>query len=176
MFDIETEGLDPYKHKIITIQYQQVNNSGMPIGELVILREWEEGEKTIVEKAHKLLVQGKTFDFIPIGTNLMFDLRFLFTKFRKYELPLGKSEVDFLYDKPKIDIHSSLVIINKLQFKGSGLTDMTGKEKRGDYIVEMYEKKEFGKIIEYIIDETNAFLKALQSLCKEMPSLREKLK
>ena len=49
--DIETTGLDQVVNKIITIQYQELERgTGKPIGKLHILKEWELGEKGIVEK------------------------------------------------------------------------------------------------------------------------------
>jgi len=171
-FDIESEGLNPEKDKIITIQYQKIDNCGKPIGDLIILKEWQEGEEQIVKKFHKLITTYDPFFFIPIMQNHLFDFRFIFSKFRKYGLKLNKSEIDFLYSIPLIDIHSLLVIMNNMNFKGSGLSDMTEKKERGDYIVKLYKRKEYHKIEEYIIQETNSFLKAFQVFCRELPKLK----
>jgi hypothetical protein len=174
--DVETSGLDPEKEKIITIQYQKLDRYGVPVEDLVILKEWEEGEEEIVKKFHKIITNENVFDFIPVMQNHMFDFRFLFAKFRKYGLPLDKSEIDFLYSIPIVDIHSTLIIMNRMSFKGSGLTSMTAKEKKGDYIVEMYKEKKYEEIEEYIKQETQSFLKALEVLCKILPPMKEKLK
>jgi len=45
-FDLETTGPDPRIHKIITIQYQCLDDITLkPLGDLVVLKEWEEGER-----------------------------------------------------------------------------------------------------------------------------------
>jgi hypothetical protein len=170
--DVETTGLDPEKDKIITIQFQKMDNFGNPIGDLVILKEWEEGEEEIVRKFHKLITTNNPFFFIPVIQNHIFDFRFLFTKFKKYNLSLGKSEIDFLYDMPIIDIHSLMVMINRMNFKGSSLTNMTEKEGRGDLIPILYQQKEFKKIEAYIRQETTSFFKAFKILCRELPKLK----
>ena len=49
--DIETTGLNPFYHKIITIQYMELErNTGKPVGLLKILKEWESDEKTILKR------------------------------------------------------------------------------------------------------------------------------
>ena len=51
-FGIETTGLNPCKDKIVTFQYQGLSEvSGIPLTQLVIVKEWERGcsEKVIVE-------------------------------------------------------------------------------------------------------------------------------
>jgi len=170
--DIETEGLNPIEDKIITIQYQKVDNYGNPISDLVILKEWEEGEEQIVKKFYNLFITNNPFFFIPIMQNHLFDFRFLIEKFKKYGLSLNKSEIDFLYTIPLIDIHSILVIMNGMNFKGSGLSDMTEKRERGDFIPNLYKIKEYAKIETYIKQETESFLKAFKILCIELPKLK----
>ena len=49
--DIETTGLNPKVDKIITIQFQQLDmNTGSPVGELIILKEWESSEKEMLKQ------------------------------------------------------------------------------------------------------------------------------
>ena len=47
-FDIETLGTDPQDDKIITIQYQKLED-GQPVEDMVILKEWESSEGDIVK-------------------------------------------------------------------------------------------------------------------------------
>jgi len=50
-FDIETTGLNPRIHKIITIQYQCLDEQNLkPLGDLNILKEWERNEKEILRE------------------------------------------------------------------------------------------------------------------------------
>ena len=85
-FDTETEGFDPKEHKLLTVQYQEIDSKGFPIGELTILKEWEIGEKKLVELTHNLLINKNVWDFVPILTNHIFDFTFLFKKFEQYNL------------------------------------------------------------------------------------------
>lgn len=161
--DIETEGFKPETDKIITIQFQELDNAGNPKGSLIILKEWEMGEGEMIRTFYKKLFGFSVWDFIPIGTNLIFDLTFLWAKFKKYELdvaPLDK----YLYAKPIIDIKYSLIIANNLDFKGSGLDKMTNKETDGRNIPIFYKNKEFDKIEKYVIQETESFLECLEKL------------
>ena len=49
--DIETTGLDEVQHKIITIQYAELERgTGNLLGELTILKEWELGEKEMLRR------------------------------------------------------------------------------------------------------------------------------
>ena len=74
--DIETTGLNPSRDKIITIQYQQLDrNTGAPIGELIILKEWESSEKDILRKfaIDTKVLDSYAFSFVPVGNNLTFE-------------------------------------------------------------------------------------------------------
>ena len=53
-FDIETTGINPQEHQIITIQYQELNWEGKPKKDLIILKEWESSEEDIVTKFRQL--------------------------------------------------------------------------------------------------------------------------
>lgn len=161
--DIETEGFNPEIHKIVTIQYQELSSEGRPNGPLIILKEWELGEERIVNILHNLLFERSVWDFIPIGYNLIFDLTFLWAKFKKYGLEI-KSLDKFIYEHPLIDIKYSLIIANNLAFKDSGLDKMTKKETDGRDIPNFYKNKEFDKIESYIVHETESFIECLQKL------------
>ena len=162
--DIETEGFNPKEHKVVTIQFQELDNSGNPKGSLTILKEWKSSEKAILEDIHDLLLSENVWHFIPIGTNLIFDLTFLFERFKINGLKVPFTLSEFLYKKPMIDIKYSLIIANNLEFKGSGLDKMTNKETDGRNIPIFYKNKEFDKIEKYVIQETESFLECLQKL------------
>jgi hypothetical protein len=103
------------------------------------------------------------WNFVPIGYNLIFDLTFLWAKFKKYGLdciPLDR----FIYEHPLIDIKYSLIIAKNLDFKGSGLDKMTNKKTDGRNIPTFYKNKEFDKIDEYVVQETKSFLECLEKL------------
>lgn len=174
--DLETTGFNPKIDKIITIQYQRLDNYGNPIEDLIVLKEWESSEEEIVKKFYNLFMPNYPFDFISIGQNLLFDYGFLFEKFKKYGLIKDDDFLNFIYKKPTIDIHSILIIMNNLQFRGSGLDNFTNKKRDGSIIPIWYSQKEYGLIEDYIKQETESFLKAFQVLCIELPKLKELLK
>ena len=173
-FDIETTGLDPKKDKIITIQYQELDrNSGKAIGDLTILKEWESSEKAIVEKFIKdSKISGNyDFDFIPTGYNLGFEHNF----FKERTPLLSINPLDIL-SKPFIDLRSIGVLMNKGEFKGSGLDKITGKETDGKLIPEWYRNKEYSRIVRYVENEAKSFIEFNAWLYKEMPGLLYKFK
>lgn len=169
--DIETTGFDKNKDKIVTIQFQKVNEYGFPIGELLILKEWESSEKDIVTQFYKILDLNNGWNFIPILTNHIFDLNFIFAKFNKYNLKYPPLE-DYLFSKPLIDLKSTLIIINHMQFKGWGLDKMTNKKMDGRNVPIWYQNKEYDKIINYIEDETKSFLEFFQKCTNYMPKIQ----
>lgn len=162
--DIETTGFNPEKDIIISIQYQEIGSDGKPRGSLVILKEWEGSEKEIVEKFHKILLNNNVWSFIPIGYNLIFDLTFLWAKFKKYNLPLKDTLSEYLYNKPLIDVKYSIIIGNNLNFKGAGLDKVTGKNTDGREVPLWYRVGDFERIENYIKQETESFMKFFEKL------------
>lgn len=172
--DIETTGLDPKKDKIITIQYQQLDiETGKAIGDLILLKEWESSEKEIIREfiIKTKIMDEYPFSFVPIGYNLRFEHNFLKIRSKIHSL----LEIDIL-DKPFIDLRAIGVLMNKGQFKGSGLDKITGKKNTGMNIPLWYENKEYDKILEYIKDETQEFIKFNSWLYKELPELHKRFK
>jgi len=172
-FDIETTGLNPEKDKIISIQIQELDrNTGEKIGELIILKEWESSEKEILER----FIEGSgifdyPFNFIPVGYNLGFEHKFLVERTKINGLP----KVDIL-NNPFIDLRSIGVLMNKGEFKGSGLDKITGKKSDGSLLPMWYENKEFEKILDYVKSEADEFIKLNVWLYKKMPELLEEFK
>jgi DNA polymerase III alpha subunit (gram-positive type) len=152
-FDTETTGLNPQEDKIVTLQYQQIDKQGNPIGSLVILKEWELGEERLIRTFMSVFTP---WDFIPVGMNLNFDFNFLINKIKKYT---GKELTGFqLSNFPHIDIKSTLVLMNDGKFKGASLTNFTSKSESGIVIPKYYADKDYDKIINYVEDEAAAFV------------------
>jgi len=168
--DVETTGFDPKKDKIITIQYQKIFNSGKPADKLVILKEWESSEKEIIEEFYKIFMVENKWEFIPIMQNHIFDLTFLFEKFKKYGLKVPDLS-EYLYDKPLIDLKYMLVMCNSLNFKGAGLDKMTNKNTDGREIPQFYTRKKYKEIEDYIKQETDSFLEFFQKCMLKLPQL-----
>ena len=170
--DIETTGLDEVQNKIITIQYVELERgTGSPIGDLTILKEWELGEEEMIRKfiEDSPVAHDYAFNFIPVGYNLGFEHKFLLEKSSKYDLfPIN------VLSKPCIDLHSIGILMNKGEFRGSGLDKLTGKKHSGTPIIHWYDVEKFNEIENYIQQETQEFVKWYEWLHQEMPQLRSK--
>ena len=131
--DIETTGLDEVENKITTIQYVELERgTGKQLGELTILKEWELGEEGMLKKfiEDSPISNKYDFDFVPVGYNLGFEHKFLLEKSSKYNLfPIT------VLSRPCIDLHAIGILMNKGEFRGSGLDKLTGKSHSGSPVV-----------------------------------------
>jgi hypothetical protein len=155
-FDIETLGTDPQQDKIITIQYQKLED-GEPVEDLVILKEWESSEGEIVKEILDKQLLEPGWDFLPVGNRLKFDIIFIMEKAKQHNL-LDWKPGDlkyYFFNKPMLDVASILVMMNDLKFLGSGIDSFTNK-KKGSIIPVHYNKREFDEIIKYIEVERDA--------------------
>jgi len=167
--DIETEGLNPETDKIITIQFQELDRyTGQAKGELIILKEWESSEKQIIEEFIKKsgILEDYKFSFVSVGYNLSFEHKFL-----KKRSEINKLDSLDILNLPFVDLRAIGILMNGGQFKGSGLSDLTEKKGRGSQIPVFYRNKEYDKIIDYIKNETEEFVKFNGWLYKRMPGL-----
>lgn len=172
--DIETNGLDPKNAKIITIQFMQLDSTtGRPISDLTILKEWESSEKEIIQKFIEMsnITDPYPFSFVPVGYHLGFEHNFFLERCKAH----GLESVDIL-NRPFIDLQALGVIMNKGQFKGSGLDKITGKPHDGSIIPKWYSEKNYDEIINYVKIEAVEFVKFCDWIYKELPSLLEKFK
>jgi len=111
------------------------------------------------------------FSFVPVGYNLSFEHNFFRERLAFHGLPM----VDIL-THPFIDLRACGIIMNKGEFKGSGLDKITGKPHDGSVVPEWYSNKEYDKIIGYIKKEAEEFTKFCVWLYKELPMLLVKYK
>lgn len=166
--DFETTGLSP-RDKIVTIQYQELDaKTGVPKDDLVILKEWKSSEEQIFKTFAKKFDFDNKWNFVPIGMNLMFELSFIRQK-AKDHLDLDLDPDDFYRDKPRIDIKSTLVMLNEGQFIGSGLDKFTGKLHGGHVLPAWYKAGEYDRIVDYIEKETVQFIAFYQRLLRFVP-------
>ena len=170
-FDIETTGIDPRKDKIITIQWQRLNeSSGDPVGELQILKEWETSERDILATFLPQIQCENCWDFVPIGKNLLFDFNFLDKRAGKHGL--NGFDLACCYSRPHLDLKHVLVLINQGKFRGyDKVLDVGGHPVINESIPQLYERGMHQDIIEYIRRETGIFLRGLKILKREMPAL-----
>jgi len=172
--DIETTGLDPAIDKIITIQFQELDRyTGEVVGKLIILKEWESSEKQIIKEFIEKsgIFEDYAFSFVPVGYNLGFEHNFLKIRSKINNLP----SLDIL-NLPFIDLRAIGILMNGGQFKGSGLSNLTGKKGDGIQIPFFYQNKEYDKIIDYIKNETEEFIKFNKWLYKKMSTLLPEFK
>jgi len=167
--DIETTGLDPLHSKIITIQYMELErNTAKPIGPLKILKEWESDEKTILKRFIEDFVPKSQWAFVPIGFNLQFEHKFLWQRC----ISNGLQPVDIL-NGPFLDLKTVAVLMNKGEFKGASLHNITNKPHGGGKIPQWYEEKKYAEIESYIKKEAEEFSTFCSKLYKELPVLLE---
>ena len=168
--DIETTGLDPLHSKIITIQYMELDrNTGKPVGPLKILKEWESDEKTILKRFIEDFVPENDWAFVPIGFNLQFEHKFLWQRC----ISNGLKPVDIL-SGPFLDLKTVAVLMNKGEFKGASLHNITNKPHGGGNIPQLYAEKKYAEIESYIKKETDEFSILCCRLYEELPQLWKK--
>ena len=171
--DIETTGLDPLRHKIITIQYMELErNTAKPVGPLKILKEWESDEKTILTKfiEESGINDSYKFTFIPVGFNLQFEHSFFWQRC----ISNGLKPID-IFNRPFLDLKTVAVIMNKGEFKGASLHNMTNKPHGGGNIPQLYDEKKYAEIESYIKKEAEEFTNFCCSLYVKLPKLRDYL-
>ncbi|QQG39627.1 MAG: hypothetical protein HYS81_04620 [Candidatus Aenigmatarchaeota archaeon] len=177
-FDIETYTVgklpNPDIDRIITIQFQKMDTrTGRPIGDLVVLKEWESSERDIVMRFYKQFFANlDVWDFIPVGFNLNFEWEFLIAKFGKYTRRKFTSK-DFHWGTPKIDLRDIAILLNDGNFKGATLQRFSRKVHTGASIRQWYDNKEFGQIESYVKNENEAFLELYQKIKGNIQKLLE---
>ena len=167
--DIETTGLNPLHHKIITIQYMELErNTAKPTGPLKILKEWESDEKTILTKfiSNLGINDDYKFNFIPVGFNLQFEHSFF--KGRCVENSIKPIDI---FNRPFLDLKTVAVIMNRGEFKGASLHNMTNKPHGGGNIPQLYREKKYAEIESYIKREAEEFSNFCSGLYSKLPQL-----
>jgi len=176
--DIETYSRgsrpNPIKDEIITIQFQKVNAEGKPIDQLNILKAWEHSEEAIVKHFYsRFYLDKREWDFVPVGFNLNFEFDFLRFKFAKY---MGKNLTEaYFHSRPYVDLKHFVVLMNRGEFRGSGLHKFSKKKCDGSVIRGLYEKKDYKSIEDYITEETDAFLELYQNIVKNSEKWKKDL-
>jgi hypothetical protein len=181
-FDIETwdpnaSGRpDPKKGQVIVVAYQPMS-FGMPRGDLQIKSAWAGGgEKTVLQHVLDLGVFDcgpRCFDFVPVGTNLTFDFAFLMERMHLTDVRrFGREEVlEILREKPRIDIKTTLLLMNDGKFKGSGLDSFTRLKRSGGVaVLKLWERKDYRAIEEYVRSDAAGFFDVYQKI---LPTLLE---
>jgi hypothetical protein len=162
-FDVETTGDDPQQDRIVTVQYQPLADDLTAVGPFQVIAEWEWGEKQVIQMALEKGVLEPTWDFVPVGNRLRFDLTFLAeraTKWKLIEWDLAKLKY-FWYTKPYVDLSPILVMLNRGSLTGSGLHHFSDKES-GARVPKMHREGRFPEIIDYVTRERDAAIDLLR--------------
>lgn len=162
-FDVETTGDDPQQDKIVTIQYQALADDLAPLGAFQIIAEWEWGEKQVIQMALDKGILEPTWDFVPVGNRLRFDLTFLIERATKWKLidwDLARLKY-YWFTKPSIDLGPILVLLNRGSMAGSSLHVFSDKES-GARVPHMFRGGRYSDIIDYVTRERDAAIELLQ--------------
>jgi len=84
----------------------------------------------------------------------------------------GLKPIDVL-GRPFLDLRTVAVIMNRGEFKGAGLDNITNKPHGGGNIPQWYEEKKYAEIESYIKKEAEEFSTFCSKLYKELPLLLE---
>lgn len=172
--DIETTGPNPKVDKIVTIQFVELErNTAVQKGNLRILKEWESSEKDILLSfiSESKITDRYAFTFVPVGYNLGFEHRFIIERCKSNGLqPIG------ILNRPFIDLRPLGVLMNRGEFKDSGLDKITGKPHNGAIVPQWYVEKQWQAIEKYVITEAEEFIRFCTWLYKELPSMLSRFK
>jgi uncharacterized protein YprB with RNaseH-like and TPR domain len=171
-FDIETTGLHPNTAKIITFQYQALSSSSWtPVSELVIVKEWESdwSELLLLVKLKEMLID-EVWSFVPVGNNLSFDFSFISDRMRHY---FGIDALPKLMKRPFLDLKHILVMMNGGSFRN--YSQLIGKARLGANVPKWYEVGEYSKIIRYIEEEAEDFVRAYGVLMRKLSKLASQI-
>jgi len=164
-FDMETDGLYPTRGKIYTIQLRYR-------GKNIIFKEWESDEKSIIEKFYEFTTNEMVRKYTKfVGYNILeFDVEFLLE--RLHHQDYDELEVEKRWER----FSRHLAYIDLRQLLGHSAGKLAHWKKHftgdkypigGDMIKDLYEKGEFTKIEEYVIDELEHIEKIYDAIKKE---------
>ena len=144
-------------------QYQQLRDALEPVGPFQVVAEWEWGEKQVLQLVLAKGLLEPTWDFVPVGNRLRFDLTFVLERAMKWKLvdwdaPRLKY---FWYTKPLLDLQPVLVLMNHGQFQGSSLEAFADKGK-GSEVPLLYRQGRFPEILAYVTREKEAALEVIR--------------
>ena len=120
-------------------------NTAKPIAPLKILKEWESDEKTILKRFIEDFRPEYRWAFVPVGYGLSFEHKFFWQRC----ISNGLKPIDVL-GRPFLDLKTVAVIMNRGEFKGAGLDNITNKPHGGGKIPQWYEEKKYAEIENYI--------------------------
>src|SRR3990172_11764152 len=145
------------------------------MGNLQVLTEWEWGEREILRTILGKGVLGVTWDFVPVGNRLRFDLTFLMERGQHYKLwEWSPPEVRrFWFDKPMLDLGPVLVLMNAGRSDGSSIENFVDKRPSGD-VPALYRQGKFGDILDYVNQEAGVTIALLAEVRSMLTTFGER--
>ena len=177
--DIETfvsendkiSGLNPYRpdSKVLSIAFNYYDGFHLQLKDIIkptVWKEWEEGEKGILEKFWnfiKLKIEKDT-NLKFLGFNILkFDIPYLFGRMVTMNIASSDEIFDVLYRKAHwIDLMQISMVINSSRYHEflnpsqktiNKLLGIQVKKGTGKDVTKFYNKKDYDKIMEYINEE-----------------------
>jgi len=149
VIDVESEGLEPWKDRLICVGCRDTDSPKTKVF-------FSEDEKDLVNEFISYY-NRKGFNEV-IGFNVSFDLRFIFAKCLKYRIPAPK-----LFNSHFVDVMDNVKSIRRMySYNKSGKLDDwlqylfgIGKLEKGKSVKDMFEKREFTRIILYNRQDVN---------------------
>lgn len=165
ILDIETTGLNPYEHHIVTIQ--------MKVGdEVKMWRVWEMKENEVIVNFLKELKKlDKWNDTIFGFNNLKFDVPFIIGRLNELGM-MDKETYELLHNQKWFDLYQFLGDNYKSQVRW--LEEHGIKRKvttSGRDIPILFEKKKYKEIEVYALDELDTAEKLVAKLSKKFPEV-----
>ena len=168
-FDIETQGIDPFVDKVITVQVRYR-------GKTTIWKEWELGEAKCIGDFFAFLDTVFRVETSFVGYNLLkFDVSFIDQRLRHLGA-MNKERWQML--------HSHLHWVDLYQLLGNAYYkakhwygSMAGakQETENAMVPDLYAKKDYATILKYIEGEMNSMETVYQGISKE-PFYKELVK
>lgn len=173
--DVESEGEDPQQDRLISVQVQPLADDLRPTAPMTVLTEWEWGEKEMVRSAISKGIFEETWDFVPVGNRLRFDLTFLLERARHHALlSLDPAAIRrFWFNKPMLDIGSVLILMNGGKFDGSSIANFVQKGASAE-VPMLYRQGKHGDILAYVREEGDATLALLGELRSMLTTFGER--
>lgn len=170
-FDIETTGINPASDSIVTIQWHDLSTRNYADVMPRILCAWDTSEREILRT---FLVWSRFFtepwNFIPVGFNLDFEMRFIFIRAKAHGLipPEAKFE-ELAAAKPRKDLKHIVVLMNGGSFKGASLENFSAKPSSGHEVIQALQEGNHDKIFDYIQKEMWGFIRLYARLETDLP-------
>lgn len=174
---LEVEGSDSNEHRVIALCTQELKD-GAPSGNLSVMVEWEWGEREILKWVLSKGLFETTFDFVPVGFNLKFDLAFLMARLEHLGLRKWESwEVrHFFAAKPMIDLSTSLVLMNASKFADSSVRNYMPGQRHADSVQDWYRQGNYRGIVDTMLEEARFGLALYGGLRKTLSNMGQSIR